>query len=105
MPRLRVLTLNLWSVGRRGNWEARRRVLVDGLRDLRPDLIAFQEAFKTDEHDTVAEIVGPEPIGPLLFVNHLPSWKPQLERERELQTVAAARAVEEAVAERPAHVV
>src|SRR2546423_11367682 len=53
----------------------------------------------------VAEIDVPAPIGPLLFVNHLPSWKPQLEHERELQTVAAARRVEELVAERPAHVV
>jgi endonuclease/exonuclease/phosphatase family metal-dependent hydrolase len=40
----------------------------------------------------IAEIDGPEP---LLFVNHLPSWKPQLEHERELQTVAAVRRVEE----------
>jgi endonuclease/exonuclease/phosphatase family metal-dependent hydrolase len=48
----------------------------------------------------IAEIDAPEP---LLFVNHLPSWKPQLELERELQTVAAARRVEELFAGR--HVV
>jgi endonuclease/exonuclease/phosphatase family metal-dependent hydrolase len=36
----------------------------------------------------------------LLFVNHLPSWKPELERERELQTVKAARAVEELAGDR-----
>jgi endonuclease/exonuclease/phosphatase family metal-dependent hydrolase len=48
----------------------------------------------------IAEIDGPEP---LLFVNHLPSWKPQLERERELQAVAAARRVEELAGDR--HVV
>jgi endonuclease/exonuclease/phosphatase family metal-dependent hydrolase len=53
----------------------------------------------------IAEILAPEPVGPLLFVNHLPSWKPPLELERELQAVAAARAVEEMVAERPRHVV
>ena len=125
---LRVLTLNLW--GRGGDWASRRCVLQRGLRELSPDLIAFQEAFKQDEHDTVAEIVAgeyhvyhqttgllgdgqcaaiasrwplqevreldqqltpraadfpamtllveieaPEPVGPLLFVNHLPSWK------------------------------
>jgi endonuclease/exonuclease/phosphatase family metal-dependent hydrolase len=50
----------------------------------------------------IAEIDGPEP---LLFVNHLPSWKPQLEQERELQTVAAVARVEELVAQRPRHVV
>jgi endonuclease/exonuclease/phosphatase family metal-dependent hydrolase len=155
---VRVLTINLW--GRGGDWPSRRAVLRDGLRDLRADVIAFQEAFKTGEHDTVAEILGadyhvhhqttgllgdgncaaiacrwpllrvreldqqltprsadfpattllaetdaPEPIGKVLFVNHLPSWKPQHERERELQTVAAARAIEAWVSERPMHVV
>jgi endonuclease/exonuclease/phosphatase family metal-dependent hydrolase len=50
----------------------------------------------------IAELDAPEP---LLFVNHLPSWKPQLERERELQAVAAVRRVEELVAERARHVV
>jgi endonuclease/exonuclease/phosphatase family metal-dependent hydrolase len=43
----------------------------------------------------IAEIDAPPPIGPLLFVNHLPSWKPELEHEREVQTARAARAVEE----------
>jgi endonuclease/exonuclease/phosphatase family metal-dependent hydrolase len=50
----------------------------------------------------IAELDAPEP---LLFVNHLPSWKPQLEHARERQTVAAMRRVEELVAERPRHVV
>ena len=155
---LRVLTLNHW--GRGGRWQARRSVLRRGLRELDPDVIAFQEAYRTDEHDTTTEIVDPEfhvvhqtagllgdgncaaiasrwpiaavreldqqltartadfpvttliaeieapaPIGQLLFVNHLPSWKPQLELERELQTVAAVRAIEQLVAERPMHVV
>ena len=155
---MRVLTLNLW--GRGGDWSARRDVLRAGLRELRPDLVAFQEAFKTDDHDTVAEIAGgdfhvvhqttgllgdgncaaiasrfpirevrevdqqvtpraasfpvttliaeveaPEPIGPLLFVNHLPSWERQHELERELQTVAAVRLIEELVAGHSMHVV
>jgi endonuclease/exonuclease/phosphatase family metal-dependent hydrolase len=155
---VRVATLNLWSVG--GVWSGRREVLGDGLRALQPDLIAFQEAYKTEERDSVAEILGPEfhvvhqtegligdgdcaaiasrwpvselreldqqvsprtsdfpaatlvaaidapePVGPLLFVNHLPSWKPQLEYERELQTVAAARCIEEIVDRNPMHVV
>ena len=153
---IRVLTLNLWALG--GSWPDRRAVLAAGLRELRPDLVAFQEVFKTDEQDTAAEIVPPElhvvhqttgllgdgngaaiasrwpvldfreldqqltprtrdfpattlvaeidaPVGPLLFVNHLPSWKPQLEHEREVQTVAAARFIEEIVARRPMHVI
>jgi endonuclease/exonuclease/phosphatase family metal-dependent hydrolase len=155
---VRVLTLNQWGMG--GDWLARRSLLNDGIRELAPDLIAFQEAVKTDEHDTAAELVGadyhivhqtrnllgdgncaaiatrwpprrvieldqrltpraadfpattllaevetPDPIGSVLFVNHLPSWKPQHELERELQTVAAARHIEAIVAERPMHVV
>jgi endonuclease/exonuclease/phosphatase family metal-dependent hydrolase len=155
---VRVLTLNLWGLG--GTWADRRAVLVAGLRALQPDVVAFQEAFRTAERDTVAELVGPEyqvvhqsvgllddgncaaiasrwpvgavheldqqltsrtsdfpaitilaeiaapePVGPLLFVNHLPSWKPELELERELQTVAAVRRVEEIVAGRPMHAV
>ncbi len=55
---LRVLTLNLWGLG--GTWPERRAVLVDGLRELQPDLIAFQEAIKTDERDTAAELVDTE---------------------------------------------
>jgi endonuclease/exonuclease/phosphatase family metal-dependent hydrolase len=55
---LRVLTLNLW--GRRGDWEARREGLVAALRDLRPDLVAFQEAVVTDEYDQAADLMGPD---------------------------------------------
>ena len=43
----------------------------------------------------IAEIFAPEPIGPLLFVNHLPNWQLTFEHERELQTVIAARTIEE----------
>jgi endonuclease/exonuclease/phosphatase family metal-dependent hydrolase len=35
------------------------------------------------------------PTGPVLLVNHFPSWKPSMEAERCTQTVLAARAVEE----------
>jgi endonuclease/exonuclease/phosphatase family metal-dependent hydrolase len=42
-----------------------------------------------------AEILAPEPVGPLLFVAHGPSHQPSYEYERELQSVAAARLVEE----------
>jgi endonuclease/exonuclease/phosphatase family metal-dependent hydrolase len=54
---VRVATLNLW--GRHGEWDERRAVLRDGLRGLRPDVLAFQEAIVTDEYDQVADLLGP----------------------------------------------
>ena len=151
---VRVATLNLW--GRRGAWDERRRVLVEGFRELGPDLVAFQEAVVGNGYDQVTDILGPgyhlahqtdreagrggdiedgqgisiascwplrevwepdlnvtprtedfacgtliaevfapEPIGPLLFVNHLPNWQLTHEHERELQTVIVGRAIEE----------
>ena len=48
----------------------------------------------------VAEIAAPEPFGPLVFVDHVPSWQLQYEQERELQALAAARFVEELAGER-----
>jgi len=54
---VRVATLNLW--GRQGAWEARRSVLVDGLRTLRPDLVAFQEAITGEGYDQVVDVLGP----------------------------------------------
>jgi endonuclease/exonuclease/phosphatase family metal-dependent hydrolase len=157
---LRVLTLNVW--GRHGAWTDRRVVLIDGLRSLNPDLIAFQEAINSADYDQIADVLGPEyyvvhqggrgadgsgasiasrwpvrnlrevdlhvtprvdptvgwigslvvaeipvpdPIGPVVFVHHKPTWQWGFERERELQAVAAARFVEEVVGERPVHVV
>jgi endonuclease/exonuclease/phosphatase family metal-dependent hydrolase len=155
---MRVATLNLWVMN--GAWEERSAALRTGLRELRPDVIGFQEVINDGENDTAAEILdpdyqvrhqaggllgdgncaaiasrwpitawheldlqlgpstadfpattliaeidAPDPVGPLLFVNHLPSWKPQLERERELQAAAAVRRVEQLVAEGAQHVV
>jgi len=54
---IRVVTLNVW--GRNGPWIQRRQVLIDGLREIRPDLVAFQEAIKTDEYDQVMDLLGP----------------------------------------------
>ena len=51
----RVLTLNLWAQG--GTWPDRRQIIGQGLRALDPDLMAFQEAVKNDDEDTVAEVV------------------------------------------------
>lgn len=54
---VRVATLNLW--GRRGAWDERQRVLVEGFRKLRPDLVAFQEAVVGDGYDQVIDLLGP----------------------------------------------
>jgi exonuclease III len=53
---VRVATLNLW--GRRGAWDERRPVLIDGFRRLQPDLVAFQEAVVGDGYDQVTDILG-----------------------------------------------
>ena len=53
----------------------------------------------------IAEIRVPDPIGPLLFVNHFPSWTVDHERERELQAVATARGIATALAGRQLPVV
>jgi endonuclease/exonuclease/phosphatase family metal-dependent hydrolase len=156
---VRVATLNLF--GRDGAWADRRSVLRDGLRELRPDLVAFQEAIVTDGYDQVVDLLGPkyhvahqagreangsgcsiasrwplaevrevdlfvtprvdpdelagrmavaevlstDAIGPLLFVNHKPSFRLGLEHERELQAVTSARFVEELIGERRLHAV
>jgi endonuclease/exonuclease/phosphatase family metal-dependent hydrolase len=55
--RVRVATLNLW--GLHGAWEERGPVLARGLRELRPDVFAFQEAIVTDGYDQVADLLGP----------------------------------------------
>jgi endonuclease/exonuclease/phosphatase family metal-dependent hydrolase len=161
---VRVLTLNLF--GRRGAWADRRSVLIAGLRELRPDLVAFQEAIVSDGYDQVVDLLGPdyhiahqtsrevnrggdvedgqgssiasrwplgevreldlhvtprtadfacgmlvaeirapEPVGPLLFIHHKPSWKLNMEYERELQAVAAAQCIEALIGGRDLHVV
>jgi endonuclease/exonuclease/phosphatase family metal-dependent hydrolase len=53
----------------------------------------------------IAEVFAPEPVGPLLFVNHLPNWQLTFEHERELQTVIVARAIEEIAEGHRLHVV
>jgi hypothetical protein len=57
-PILRVLTINVWRHG--GDWPARRRVLVDGIRTLAPDIVALQECIVADGSDQAVELVGPD---------------------------------------------
>ena len=53
---LRVATMNVW--GTYGSWPQRRRVLTAGFRQLRPDLVTFQEAVETPAHHQAAELLG-----------------------------------------------
>lgn len=52
----------------------------------------------------IAEIDAPAPFGPILLVNHFPDYQVDHEHEREVQTVLAARSVEERAANQPMHV-
>jgi endonuclease/exonuclease/phosphatase family metal-dependent hydrolase len=54
---------------------------------------------------SVAEVLAPEPIGPVHVVHHKPVYQLPYERERELHAVAAARLVEEVVPDPDRHVV
>jgi endonuclease/exonuclease/phosphatase family metal-dependent hydrolase len=153
----RLLTLNMWGWG--DDWTVRRRRLAAGVAWLRPDLLTFQEAVRTDAADEVRAVVGdgywvahqgsrgddgvgvttasrwpvgqvlevdlhvterteefacttlvteilaPEPLGRIWLANHLPSWEPDLEHERCLQALAAARELDRLADERPGHVV
>jgi endonuclease/exonuclease/phosphatase family metal-dependent hydrolase len=53
---IRVATQNIWRF--HGDWENRRTVLADGLRELQPDLIAFQEAILTHDYDQARDLLG-----------------------------------------------
>jgi endonuclease/exonuclease/phosphatase family metal-dependent hydrolase len=53
----------------------------------------------------VAEVLAPEPLGPLLFVGVSRSWEMGRERERELQALATERVIEQVLAGRRMHVV
>jgi endonuclease/exonuclease/phosphatase family metal-dependent hydrolase len=55
---MRVVLQNLF--GRRAGWQERRGVLVSGLRELRPDLVALPEAVVNDDYDQVPDVLGPD---------------------------------------------
>jgi endonuclease/exonuclease/phosphatase family metal-dependent hydrolase len=56
--RVRVLTMNLLAP-EHADWERRRPVLTDGLRTLRPDVVALQETMWGDGTDQAVELLGP----------------------------------------------
>ena len=55
---MRAISLNLF--GHNADWPARRQVLAAGLRALRPDVLALQEAVVDVAGDQAAELLGPE---------------------------------------------
>jgi endonuclease/exonuclease/phosphatase family metal-dependent hydrolase len=56
MP-LRAMSLNLFA--RYEDWGRRRQVLREGLRRLRPDVLALQEAVVDQADDQAADLLGP----------------------------------------------
>lgn len=53
---VRLYTHNIWA--RYGNWPVRRRVLVDGIRELEPDIVVLQKTMVTDSYDQVVDLLG-----------------------------------------------
>jgi len=52
---IRVLTMNIWNFA--GEYEVRQRLLREGVRDLSPDLLAFQEAGCDGKRDQVRDML------------------------------------------------
>ncbi len=48
--------MNLW--GLHGDWKARRRLLRRGSREVRADLLLFQESVTTSEYDQVKDLLS-----------------------------------------------
>jgi endonuclease/exonuclease/phosphatase family metal-dependent hydrolase len=53
----------------------------------------------------VVDVQAPPPVGRVVFVDHLPDWQLTHEHEREQQTVAVARFIEDLVGDERVHVV
>jgi endonuclease/exonuclease/phosphatase family metal-dependent hydrolase len=53
----------------------------------------------------IAEVVAPDPVGVIMFVNHLPNWQVDFEVEREQQAVVVARRITELAGSRKLHIV
>src|SRR5215203_1978899 len=48
------------TCGGAGRGPSTRPVIIDGFGKLRPDLVAFQEAVKSQEYDQVVDLLGPD---------------------------------------------
>ncbi|WP_203137167.1 endonuclease/exonuclease/phosphatase family protein [Microbacterium sp. JZ31] len=54
---IRIYTHNIYA--RRADWARRRMLLVEGIAQLRPDVVLFQEEVLTADVDQTADILGP----------------------------------------------
>ncbi|XVQ14239.1 endonuclease/exonuclease/phosphatase family protein [Spirillospora sp. CA-255316] len=68
--RVRVITMNVMAP-EFADWPRRRAVLADGLRSLRPDIVALQEIVADEHHDGVREHVQAGPARAGLDVRRL----------------------------------
>src|SRR5690606_20928014 len=87
-PEITLVTLNLWHD--KGDWSVRQRVIVQALRELRPDVVALQEVFQHEalpnQARTLADALGYEYVfasvdaadGPKRFGNAILSRHPVL---------------------------
>lgn len=59
-PDITLVTLNLWHD--KGDWPRRERLIVDRLREIRPDVVTLQEVFQHDglpnQAKTLADALG-----------------------------------------------
>ena len=69
---MKILTLNTWQ--ERGPWRLRWKLIVGGIQEMRPDVVAFQELFNPDwaqglkqEMDFPFLVFHPEPSGLAIF--------------------------------------
>src|SRR5918993_4120662 len=92
---MRVMSLNLF--GHHGGWPARRELLTAGLRRLRPDVVALQEAVVDDTDDQAAELLGAG--------YHLAHQTLGLVGDGRHHGTSVASRIEELAADDPAHVV
>jgi endonuclease/exonuclease/phosphatase family metal-dependent hydrolase len=53
-PRIRIYSHNIYA--RRAGWNERRAVLVNGIEQLRPDIILFQEEVWTPDYDQTRDL-------------------------------------------------
>jgi endonuclease/exonuclease/phosphatase family metal-dependent hydrolase len=80
---VKVLTLNTWH--KSGPWQQRWQVILEGIRDHQPDVIAFQEVFDTAWRDIIADRAGyryraspaPTPSG-LVLLSRFPIFHAEL---------------------------
>src|SRR3989338_7816751 len=90
---MKILTLNTWQ--ERGPWKKRWEIILKGLQDFAPDIVAFQEVFSRDWAEEVKHRAGfdslvfPEQPGGLVLLSRFPVV------ERECRTLATQSPTED----------